>query len=122
VNEVRLALERSLQAPRTARSAIGEWLTTQSCSQRVREDSMVVVSELVTNAVVHARSEPLVVATIDDGRLRIEVHDQDPSPPVIAPTADAGGGFGMRIVDGLCDAWGWAATDHGKRVWTETRC
>jgi anti-sigma regulatory factor (Ser/Thr protein kinase) len=122
VNEVRLALERSLHAPREARHAIGQWLAGLPCSDRVTSDAMVVVSELVTNAVVHARSDPVVVAAFDGGRLRIEVHDQDPTPPAIAPRAGETGGFGLRIVEGLCDAWGWAATEHGKRVWTETLC
>ncbi|MET0459123.1 MAG: ATP-binding protein [Ilumatobacteraceae bacterium] len=122
MNEVRLALERSLHAPRMARQAIGEWLAGLSCPERVKDDALLVVSELVTNAVVHAASEPVVVAAYDEGRLRIEVHDQDPTPPVVAPRSGADGGFGMRIVDGLCDAWGWAATDSGKRVWTETLC
>ena len=122
MNEVRLALERSLHAPGAARRALAEWLAGLSCPQQIKDDALVVVSELVTNAVVHADSEPLVVAAYDGGRLRIEVHDQDPSPPVISSTSDARGGFGMRIVDGLCDAWGWAATEHGKQVWTETLC
>jgi anti-sigma regulatory factor (Ser/Thr protein kinase) len=122
VNEVRLALERSLHAPGLARHAIAEWLAGSSCPDQVRDDALIVVSELVTNAVVHARSEALVVAAFDGGRLRIEVHDQDPTPPVVAPTAGRDGGFGMRIVESLCDAWGWVATDSGKWVWTETLC
>jgi anti-sigma regulatory factor (Ser/Thr protein kinase) len=122
VNEVRLALERSLHAPRQARHALGEWLTGLSCPEHIASDALVVVSELVTNAVVHAHSDPLVVAAFDEDRLRIEVHDQDPNPPVMAPTAGEPGGFGLRIVERLCDAWGWAATEHGKRVWTETLC
>jgi anti-sigma regulatory factor (Ser/Thr protein kinase) len=122
VDEVRLALERSLHAPRQARHGLREWLDGLSCPDRIKDDSLVVVSELVTNAVVHARSEPVVVALFDDGRLRIEVHDDDRSPPVVLPAGGPGGGFGMRLVTAMCDTWGWSSTETGKTVWTETLC
>ena len=122
MDEVRLVLNGSAGAPREARHAVGDWLVNVACPDQILEDALLVVSELVTNAVVHARSDPIVVVMFDDGRLRIEVHDEDRAPPIVASSAGPGGGFGMRLVAALSDAWGWAHTDSGKRVWVETLC
>jgi anti-sigma regulatory factor (Ser/Thr protein kinase) len=122
VDEVRLQLKRSADSPREARHALREWLDTVACPDGVREGALLVVSELVTNAIVHARSEPVVVGTFGDGMLRIEVHDDDRSPPLVAASSGPTGGFGMRLVAAVSDAWGWAHTDSGKRVWAETLC
>jgi anti-sigma regulatory factor (Ser/Thr protein kinase) len=82
------------------------------------------VSELVTNAVVHARSAPEMVATHRSRRIRVEVYDNDLSPPIArAPsTLDNGGGFGLAMVTALSDRWGWLPMATGKRVWAEARC
>ena len=117
MDEVRLALKGLAGAPREARHALRDWLTTVSCPEQLRDDILLVVSELVTNAVVHARSDPIVVAMFDDGRLRIEVHDQaSGSPPIVTSSAGPDGGFGIRLVAALSDAWGWTPTESGKRV------
>ena len=76
------------RAPREARHALRDFLATVACPEQLREDMLLVVSELVTNAVVHARSDPIVVAMFDDGRLRIEVYDDDRSPPTVTPRRD----------------------------------
>jgi anti-sigma regulatory factor (Ser/Thr protein kinase) len=122
VDEVRLVLKRSAGAPREARHAMRDWLATVGCPEQLREDMLLVVSELVTNAVIHARSDPVVVAMFDDGRLRIEVHDEDRSPPIVTSSPGSDGGFGIRLVAALSDGWGWAHTESGKRVWIETLC
>ena len=122
MDEVRLALKRSAGAPREARHALRDCLATVACPEQLREDMLLVVSELVTNAVVHGRSDPIVVAMFDDGRLRIEVHDDDRSPPTVTPSSGPDGGFGIRLVAALSDAWGWAHTESGKRVWVEALC
>ena len=122
MSEIRLVFDRSLAAPREARHALREWLAEEPCPDRVRRDALTVLSELVTNAVVHARSDAVIVGMFDDGRLRIEDHDVDRSPPRITATAGADGGFGMRLVAALTDAWGWHPTSSGKAVWTEMLC
>jgi two-component sensor histidine kinase len=97
------------------------FLQGTGCPEHVADDALIVVDELVTNAVMHAASESIVVALLDDHRLRIEVHDRDPRPPVVAEPRPSGG-FGLAIVSALTDGWGWEPTDYGKRVWTETLC
>jgi len=84
----------------------------------VVEPATLIVSELATNAVLHARSRFDVAVTTDDGRIRIEVTDFGSGAPEVGelrPTAP--GGRGLRIVGALADEWGWADQDGRKTVW-----
>jgi anti-sigma regulatory factor (Ser/Thr protein kinase) len=121
---MRVELDNSDLAPAAARHALRSWLESVDCPEPVPDDALIVVSELVTNVVRHTASDPVVVAAFDDHRLRIEVHDRDPRGPAAVTGVDVGeiGGFGLTILERLCDAWGWEPTDFGKRVWTETLC
>jgi anti-sigma regulatory factor (Ser/Thr protein kinase) len=112
--------DQSPDAPRAARRALADWLRRVPCDTATVEDVVLVVSELVTNAVVHARSAPLITAVFDDGRLRLEVHDDSAEPPTMRPPLQDG--FGLHIVSRLSDGWGWTPTDAGKQVWVETLC
>ena len=113
---------RSTAAPRLARAAVAEWLATVPCPDTVARDAEIVVSELISNTVVHTRSDPTIVASFDDGRLRIEVHDQDPAPPRLRDEPGDSGGWGLRLVAAVADGWGWSPTRSGKQVWTEILC
>jgi anti-sigma regulatory factor (Ser/Thr protein kinase) len=90
--------DQSTAAPRLARQALVEWLASVRCPDKVTSDMLLVVSELTTNAVLHAGSAVTVMASFDEGRLRIEVHDHDPAPPHIRHRPDADGGWGLRVV------------------------
>ena len=77
-------------------------------------------SELVTNAVLHARSAVELRLRIDGGRVRVEVHDRSTKP--VAPrhfTSDAATGRGLLLVTELAAAWGSDAGPDGKCVWFE---
>ena len=80
-------------------------------------------SEVVTNAVVHAGSSPIVEVTAESGTVRISVQDQNPTWPMprdVAP--DATSGRGMVLVDVMADGWGVERiADDGKRIWFEVR-
>jgi anti-sigma regulatory factor (Ser/Thr protein kinase) len=121
---LRLQLDCDSRAPSSARRAVAEWLSALGCSSERHHGLLLVVSELVTNAVIHARSAPEVVATRRRRRVRVEVYDDDVSPPVVrAPSpGDSGGGFGLAMVVALSDRWGWEPTARGKRVWAEAPC
>jgi anti-sigma regulatory factor (Ser/Thr protein kinase) len=121
VEPMRIKLDNSDLAPRRARHALRSWLDDVDCEDPVPDDALIVVSELVTNVVMHTASDSVVIAAFDDNRLRIEVHDGDPHG-LVAATGAAVRGFGLSILESLCDAWGWEPTDSGKRVWTETLC
>jgi anti-sigma regulatory factor (Ser/Thr protein kinase) len=117
VEPMRVKLDHSELAPGKARRALRSWLSDVDYEDTVLDEALIVVSELVTNVVMHTASDAVVVALFDDHRLRIEVHDRDPHGPVASGVA--AGGFGLSIVESLCDAWGWEPTSLGKRVWTE---
>ena len=112
----------SATAPRMARRAMREWLADVPCPDALVEDALLVVSELTTNALIHAGSATTMEVSFDDGRLRIEVHDEDPVPPQLRDEPDGNGGWGLRVVAGLADVWGWVPTSSGKQVWAEMLC
>jgi anti-sigma regulatory factor (Ser/Thr protein kinase) len=114
----RSPIDRRPEAPGEARQALQQWLTGLSRPVQLIDDAALVVSELVTNAVRHTDSAPVVVAQLDGSRLRIEVHDhsRQPATPVTRPD---GGGLGLHIVARLADSWGCEPTPTGKYVWAE---
>ncbi|MFG3054091.1 ATP-binding protein [Kitasatospora sp. NPDC048239] len=99
------------------------WLPTGDAEQRAAaEDILLMVSELVTNACLHAPGGPRELCLHwDDRRLRVEVSDASPVPPRLQLRADPGrpGGHGLRVVDRLARAWGSQPEGEGKRVWLE---
>jgi anti-sigma regulatory factor (Ser/Thr protein kinase) len=89
------------------------------------EDVRLLVSELVTNSVVHAglsHEEAITVTvTVQGGLARGEVRDRGPvfePPQEPAPKPDLTGGWGLYIVHRVADRWGVAHTGS-KSVWFE---
>ncbi|MFJ2832536.1 ATP-binding protein [Streptomyces sp. NPDC087263] len=86
-----------------------------------RDDVLLCVSELATNALVHGvppgRGFRLSLRYEGDV-LRVEVHDSGPGAPRIADDADEGG-RGLLLVAALSDKWGVAEREPGKVVWCE---
>ena len=122
VRRLELDVDPAPDTPMHVRRAVGVWSSALVRSETTAHNISLVVSELVTNAVVHPRSELRVVVTLERRRLRIEVHDDDAKPPNIRSQAGPGGGFGLRIVANLSDRWGWLPTESGKLVWAEMLC
>ena len=87
----------------------------------VTEDVLLMVSELVTNAVLHARTAVQIAASVEPGRITVAVGDDDPfhAPRPGEPGATATSGRGMRLVDLLATAWGVHLGDRSKVVWFE---
>lgn len=80
--------------------------------------ALVLTSELVTNAVLHARTEVDVRIEFDDEHMRVEVTDGDPHLPAALPhRPDALGGRGLFLVEQLASDWGSARRHGGKVVW-----
>jgi anti-sigma regulatory factor (Ser/Thr protein kinase) len=115
-----LALAASINAPRRARHAIVE-LLARSGRTDLAADAALLVSELVTNAVVHAGGPVKVSASYVDHILRVEVADTNkaPLPNLKEPSAPYGAGVGLRIVALLADRWAVEPTPDGKTVWFE---
>jgi hypothetical protein len=111
---------------RLARLGIG-------ADEPLAETLLLLISELVTNAVVHTGC-PAVLrmrfpgAEISEAgpapngarTVRVEVADSSDLPP--APRharGDDTGGRGLELVDGLADRWGWQREGSGKHIWCE---
>jgi anti-sigma regulatory factor (Ser/Thr protein kinase) len=117
--ELRTRLARdpssAAEARRFVRSALADW-----GASNLDETAALLVTELVTNAILHTRSGPEVTARLDGHRLRVEVGDDDQSPPVrryYDPRATTG--RGLVLVDELASAWGTEPAAGGKVVWFE---
>lgn len=82
------------------------------------ESAALLVSEVVTNALLHAGTPVDVRATLDEDGLRVEVGDGSPHLPVRRRYATtAGTGRGMMMIEHLVDEWGVSRHQHGKTVW-----
>jgi hypothetical protein len=118
--EVSRDFEPERDAPRAARRFVEDALRAWGYADRQVDDARLLLSELVTNAVIHARSPFSVSVHSDDRRLRLAVHDHSSAEPrPCFPAPDAGSGRGLQIVAALSKDWGVAATPIGKTVWAE---
>ncbi len=102
-----------------ARNLVGHLLAAWSADTR-REESVLLLSELVTNVVRHV--SPTTTFTIElilsKLKLRVSVVDGSPAPPVMHDrTAD--GGHGIWLVNAIADRWGSGRDNGGKQVWFE---
>lgn len=116
MDSFRIELPADAGTPRLARQAVSDRFGDHPrCG-----DLLLCVSEVVTNAVLHARSRSTMTVAVDGHRVRVEVEDHDPSLPVrrnhdvYAPT-----GRGLHLLDELAEAWGAEARPRGKVVWFE---
>jgi anti-sigma regulatory factor (Ser/Thr protein kinase) len=82
-------------------------------------DVLVVVSELVANGVLHARTPLVFHLRALDGAVTVSVDDHVPGTVQRheLPPASAAKGRGLSIVDGVADEWGVEPHGTGKRVW-----
>jgi anti-sigma regulatory factor (Ser/Thr protein kinase) len=93
----------------------------------VREDLLLLVTELVTNAVRHAGAGPDgtvgLTVRMAPGHVHVEVADCGSGfrRGVPTPNEDDAGGWGLYLVDRIADDWGVVTADSGTRVWFELR-
>lgn len=117
-----VTLRRGVGAPSTARRFIGEQLAVAGAAGLV-PDAELLVSELVTNAVLHTDGDAIRVdlATAEGGHMRCTVVDGDPAqvPTIRATGAATIGGQGLRIVDATARRWGVEVDESSKGVWFE---
>jgi anti-sigma regulatory factor (Ser/Thr protein kinase) len=109
-----LELPRDAATPRLARKVVAEVFGDQArCGEL-----LLCVSEVVTNAVLHARSAATMTVRRSADLLTIEVRDGDPTAPVRRPhSTTATTGRGLRILDDLTVRWGTRRVGPGKVVW-----
>ncbi|WKX21097.1 ATP-binding SpoIIE family protein phosphatase [Streptomyces sp. HUAS CX7] len=112
-----------------ARAALADWSAlglpgTEHLTEHLTADALVVVSELVTNAVVHAGTDVEVGLRVEEtGTLVVEVADRHPSRAPSGggdhetPHDPAEYGRGLRLVAALAEAWGITYRPGSKTVW-----
>jgi anti-sigma regulatory factor (Ser/Thr protein kinase) len=113
-----LRLPHSDRAPRLARAFVAENLQGWQLDGMV-ETASLVVSEVVTNAVVHARSDAELLLERTPTALRISVIDHGEGLSQREKTGVGDGGRGLLIVEALSSRWGTEPTDGGNCVWAE---
>jgi len=85
-----------------------------------RDVALLLTSELVTNAILHARTPVQLGVLVDGDRALICVADRLPESPALSPRAhshDRPGGRGLALVEDLADTWGTTTYTGGKTVW-----
>jgi DcmR-like sensory protein/histidine kinase-like protein len=121
VDDAKARFRAGPDAPLAARRFVAGLLGRRPYGDRVDAgDAQLVVSELATNAVIHAGT-PFSVTVRSDGELvRIAVHDWSSMQPVVRdgePTATSG--RGLRLIAMVSHAWGVEFGPDGKTVWAE---
>nr|WP_043271418.1 SpoIIE family protein phosphatase [Streptomyces sp. CT34] len=103
-----------------ARRFTGRMLRTWGVTEEL-DVALLVVSELVTNAIAHTQGEVKLDLTLVAGRLRIAVNDASPRAPVKPVSVDweATGGRGLLLVEAMSETWGSVPLSGGKQVWSE---
>ncbi|MFD3761622.1 SpoIIE family protein phosphatase [Streptomyces sp. NPDC058622] len=88
------------------------------------DTALLVVSELVTNAIAHTQGEVGMDLTLSADRLRIAVNDASPRSPVkpVWVSWESTGGRGLLIVEATTVAWGSLPLGGGKQVWADIPC
>jgi anti-sigma regulatory factor (Ser/Thr protein kinase) len=106
------------RAPGAAREAMR---AVRGLSEQHRATGELLVSELVTNAVIHAglsADEEVELRITANGRLRVEVSDRGGGDPAVADSVERDGGRGLLLVEALSSRWGMEG-DDGTRAWFE---
>ncbi|MFE6052173.1 ATP-binding protein [Kitasatospora sp. NPDC056446] len=118
-------LPRSRRSPGEARGRLSALLSSVSDGERFRDSGLLVVSELVTNAIRHGTPPGyLIYLSLDvtPARLRIEVHDVRRDVPLVLAASGLGdeAGRGLHLVKSVSTRWGCCPREPlGKIVWCE---
>ena len=122
VTSARVELPPGLDAPGRARGAIEDHLDGHLTLQEA-QDLRLLVTEVVTNAVVHGAQVqgPVLHLAVSKRCVRVEVCDRGSGfelPPLAPREALGAGGYGLMFVDRLTTRWGISGND-GTCVWFE---
>ena len=115
-----LTLPPELPSVRAARHFVQARCKDAGLSAECCDDALLLTSELVTNAVLHGRSEVCVEVTSTAELVRIAVLDENSRhPTVVTEDPDALDGRGLALVAAVAARWGVDDRPMGKSVWFE---
>ena len=117
-----LSLRMEATAARQARAFLRDRVAGD-VNDDLLQDALLVASELVTNAVLHAGTCSELEVRLTDGSLEVRVSDRDPRVPVRRRLlgGPAAQGRGLRLLAELADTWGVDRRSDGKTVWAVLR-
>ena len=88
------------------------------CPEEAIEVAALLVTELVSNAVLHARTDIVLMVDVAPGRVILRVRDGSKATPVQhGYGVEAATGRGIALVEQLASAWGVDRSEEGKEVW-----
>ena len=107
-----------------ARVVVEETLIAEGVAPGVIADALLVVGEMVSNAIRHARTDFTVCAEVREAAVRLQVLDHDTRPPALMGLdEESTSGRGLHMVAAVAADWGWNTADgggeSGKVVWAE---
>jgi len=118
---VDLVLPISAESPRRARELVRTRLAGAGL-EAIADTACLLVSELVTNAVIHARTEAALVVDVSERVVQVRVGDGNARrPEPEEPDPWAARGRGLLLVDLLASRWGVSLEEEGlgKTIWFE---
>lgn len=87
---------------------------------RLVDDASIIISELATNAVLHASTDFVVAVSMAGDCIRLSVRDDSPVLPMIrTPLPTTITGRGLILIAALAERWGTDPKDDGKIVWVD---
>jgi anti-sigma regulatory factor (Ser/Thr protein kinase) len=113
VNEITTTLPRSPGSARLARDVMTE--CTEGLSHDLREEALLLTSELVANALRHGKGVVTLRVDLEPRDLIVEVADQGHGAIEMPPKPTSLGGWGLRVVDEIATDWG--VRRGSTRVW-----
>src|SRR4051812_2028697 len=111
-----LQVEQDMGELTRARAWVRSWC------QRAGVDAVeapLIASELLTNAIRHARSPVTLAMEADDVGLLVKVTDGSLDPPHTVEKPGVDGGYGLHVVAHVSRGWDWQPRPGGKVVWSE---
>ena len=124
VIEIRTMLTPHPTSVGAARRFVRDVLMSRQVPEVVVDTVELLTSEVVTNAIIHGRSGPVLAVAVGERAVRVAVGDVSPELPVRRlGSLDDVSGRGVVIIDELASAWGVERERNGsKRVWFEVAC
>lgn len=109
-----------LAVPGKARRQVEPLLATWGLPAEDRDIALLVINELLSNAVEHAGTPMELTLSLTDAALLVHVRDESTSVPELQPFDDhSSRGRGLQVVQALAERWSWTVDGTGKTVWAE---